>query len=74
MLYTSILIPLIKIRHITLLPGDTVMSRAKGLLLEQENLGNLNTYRTLKLPSMYVPVSQGSSENELNRMFSENVL
>lgn len=74
MLYTSILIPLAKIRHITLLPGDTVMSPAKGLLLEQENLGNLNTYRTLKLPSMNVPVSQGSSENDLNRVFSENVL
>jgi hypothetical protein len=50
------------------------MSATKGPLLEQENLGNLNTYRTLSLPSMNVPVSQGSSENDLNRVFSENVL
>lgn len=50
------------------------MSPAKGLLLEQENLGNSNTYKTLHLPSMNVPVSQGSSENDLNRVFSENIL
>jgi len=50
------------------------MSTAKGLLLEQENLSNLNTYKTLNLPSMKVPVSQGSSEKDLNRVFSENVL
>jgi len=74
MQYTFLLIPLTKMRHVALLQGAAVMSAAKDILLEQESLGNLKTYRTLNLPSMNVPVSQGSSGNDLNRVFSENVL